>query len=202
MAGLRERAKRAVRAELATVALELFTRRGFDEVTVDDIAHAAGVSKRSFFRYFPAKEDAVFGGVQVMGDDIAEQLTARPAGEGPWESLHAVLREWVARIDSESRAALRLIESTPTLRARFQHRREEARGHIAAALAARTGLDAFTVDLLTSAAGAAIDCASREWLRASTLDGSGPSPDEGSGIDHMSLVDAAFEQLRPACAPS
>ncbi|WP_043618976.1 TetR family transcriptional regulator [Nonomuraea candida] len=188
MAGLRERTRRAVQAELAAVALELFTERGFDEVTVDDIARAAGVSKRSFFRYFPAKEDAVFGGVQVMGDDIAEQLAARPAGEPPWESLHAVLREWVARIDAESRAALRLIESTPTLRARFHDRREQARGHIAAALAARTGLDPFTIDLLTAAAGAAVECAAREWLRA--------GPDAG----HMALVDTAFDRLRPSCA--
>ncbi|GAA2213585.1 hypothetical protein GCM10009850_090480 [Nonomuraea monospora] len=188
MAGLRERARRAVQAELAAVALELFTARGFDEVTVDDIARAAGVSKRSFFRYFPAKEDAVFGGVQVMGDDIAEQLAARPTDEPPWESLHAVLREWVARIDAESQATLRLIERTPSLRARFQQKREEVRGSIAAALAVRTGLDPFTVDLLTTAAGAAVECASREWLRA------GP---EG---DHMELVDTAFTRLRPAAA--
>ncbi|GAA4971593.1 AcrR family transcriptional regulator [Nonomuraea thailandensis] len=188
MAGLRERARRAVQAELATVALELFTERGFDEVTVDDIARAAGVSKRSFFRYFPAKEDAVFGGVQVMGDDIAEQLAARPADERPWDSLHAVLREWVARIDAESRATLRLIERTPSLRARFQHKREEARSRIAEALAARTGLDPFTADLLTAAAGAAVDCASREWLRT------------GSDGDRMLLVDTAFTRLRPSCA--
>jgi AcrR family transcriptional regulator len=188
MAGLRERARRAVQAELAAVALELFTERGFDEVTVDDIARAAGVSKRSFFRYFAAKEDAVFGGVQVMGDDIAEQLAARPADERPWDSLHAVLREWVARIDAESRATLRLIERTPSLRARFQHKREEVRSRIAESLAARTGLDPFTVDLLTTAAGAAVDCASREWLRT------------GSDGDHMRLVDAAFTRLRPSCA--
>ncbi|AQZ65224.1 Transcriptional regulator, TetR family [[Actinomadura] parvosata subsp. kistnae] len=187
MAGLRERARRAVQAELAAVALELFTERGFDEVTVDDIARAAGVSKRSFFRYFPAKEDAVFGGVQVMGDDIADQLTARPAGEPPWESLHAVLRDWVARIDAESRATLRLIERTPSLRARFQQRREEARSRIAAALAARASLDPFTADLLTSAAGAAVDCASREWLR------------RGPDADPAHLLDTAFTHLRPAC---
>ncbi|MFB9530740.1 TetR family transcriptional regulator [Nonomuraea roseola] len=189
MAGLRERTRRAVQAELTAVALDLFTERGFDEVTVDDIARVAGVSKRSFFRYFPAKEDAVFGGVQLMGDDIAEQLTGRPPGERPWESLHAVLREWVARIDTESQA-IRLIESTPALRARFHQKREAVRGRIAQALAARTGLDAFTVDLLTAAAAAAIDCASRESLRTSAAE------------DRMKLVDSAFEKLRPACAES
>ncbi|MEV5894292.1 TetR family transcriptional regulator [Nonomuraea fuscirosea] len=190
MAGLRERTRRAVQAELAAVALELFTERGFEDVTVDDIARAAGVSKRSFFRYFPAKEDAVFGGVLLMGDDIAEQIAGRPAGEPAWECLHAVLREWVARIDAGSRAALRVIESTPALRARFQQKREEARGRIAEALAERSGLDAFTADLLTSAAATAIDCASREWLRG------------GGEDERLELVDAAFERLRPACAGS
>ncbi|MEU6718900.1 TetR family transcriptional regulator [Nonomuraea sp. NPDC046802] len=185
MAGLRERTRRAVQAELAAVALELFTARGFDEVTVDDIARAAGVSKRSFFRYFPAKEDAVFGAVEIMSDDIASQIAGRPTDEDPWESLRLVLREWAARIDAESQA-LRVIESTPVLRARLHQKREELRAQIAEALAARTGLDAFTVDLLTSAAATALDCAAREWFR--------------TGSDRTELVDVAFTRLRPACA--
>ncbi|WP_219825428.1 TetR family transcriptional regulator [Nonomuraea typhae] len=190
MTGLRERTKRAVRAELVEVAQRLFAEQGFDETTVDDIARAAGMSKRSFFRYFPVKEDVVLGEIDFMGERIAAELAARPAGEEPWASLHAVLRDWEQRIDDERQALerLRLIESSPALRARYQQKREETRGHIAQALQARSGLDAFTADLLTAAAGAALDSVARAWTRS---DGR---------ADRLALVDQAFALFTPARA--
>lgn len=178
-----------MRAELTQVALRLFAERGFEEVTVDDIARAAGMSKRSFFRYFPAKEDVVLGGVDAMGDEIAEEIASRPAGEDAWELLHAVLRGWEQRIDTERQTleSLRLITTTPALRARYLAKREETRERIAEALLARPGLglDRFTADLVTAAAGAALDTVSRSWA--------------ASGGDRLALVDQAFALLRPAC---
>lgn len=184
MEGLRDRTRRAVRAELTRRALELFAERGFDETTVDDIAKAAGLSKRSFFRYFPTKEDAVFGGVEVMGERVAEEIARRPAGEGPWECLHAVLRGWEERINAEPEG-MRLIESTPALRARFLQKRDEARALIIEALAGR-GVAVFEADLVAAAAGAALDAVAREWLRT------------GGATDRLALVDQAFTMLRPA----
>ncbi|NUO98245.1 MAG: TetR family transcriptional regulator [Nonomuraea sp.] len=190
MAGLRERTRSAVRAEIAEVALRLFDEHGFEATTVDDIVRAAGLSKRSFFRYFPAKEDVVLGGIDLMGEHIAEELAARPPGEDAWESLRVVLSGWEQRIDAERRTLerLRLIEATPALRAGFQRRREETREIIVAALTARPGLDAFTADLLATAAGAALDCVWRAWAR------------DGDHTDRAALVDRAFTLLRPACA--
>jgi AcrR family transcriptional regulator len=184
MEGLRDRTRRAVRAELAERALELFAERGFDETTVDDIAAAAGLSKRSFFRYFPTKEDAVFGELDAMGEQVAEEIAARPPGEGPWECLHAVLRAWEAPINTHV-GRLRLIESTPALRVRLLHRRDEARTRVVRALAER-GVPDWEADLAAAAAGAALDAVGREWLRS---DGT---------ADRRALVDRAFAMLRPA----
>ncbi|GAA2072739.1 TetR family transcriptional regulator [Streptomyces albiaxialis] len=171
---LRERTRAAVRAELAALALEMFAERGFEETTVDEVARAAGMSKRSLFRYFPTKEDMVLGSAEAMGEAVAAELRARPEGEAPWESLRVVLCGWEERISSsaERLARLRLVEESPALHARWVQRREEARREIAAVLRERAGagagagLDAFSADLLTSAAGAALESATREWLRS------------------------------------
>ena len=96
--GLRERTRRAVRAEIAEVAVDLFVRQGFDGTTVEDIAQAAGMTKRSFFRYFPTKEDVVFDGVDLTGERVVADVAARPVEEDPWDSLHHVLRAWQEEI--------------------------------------------------------------------------------------------------------
>ncbi|MEU7803908.1 TetR family transcriptional regulator [Micromonospora arborensis] len=188
--GLRERTRRAVRAELAQVALDLFAERGFDETTVDEIAQAAGLTKRSFFRYFPAKEDAVFGGVDVTGEQVVEGIRARPADEDPWQSLHHVLRQWERQIHASEQtlASLRLIESTPSLHARLHQKRAQWRRHVSDALRDRPGvrLDSFTAELLTNAASAVLDTVSQEWLRS------------GGTADRAALLDRGFAFLHPA----
>ncbi|OLT10074.1 hypothetical protein BJF79_04930 [Actinomadura sp. CNU-125] len=147
-----------MRAELAELALGLFVERGYEETKVEDVAAAAGLSKRSFFRYFPSKEDVVFGDVEDLADEIAGAVRARPADEPPWTVLRTVLGEWEERIHDAQRdpAVLRLIEATPALRARLHQRRDEMRARVGAALRERPGadVDAFTADLLTGCAAA------------------------------------------------
>ncbi|TDC25753.1 TetR family transcriptional regulator [Streptomyces sp. 8K308] len=187
--GLRERTRRAVRAELARLALDLFTTRGYEETTVEDVARAAGMSKRSFFRYFASKEDVVFGDLELMAARIAEEIADRPADEPPWRCLTTVLAAWQDRIHAGQRelTGLRLIESSPALRARLHQKRDELRALVAEALCARPDarLDAFTADLLTGAAAAALDAAGREWLRG-----------EGRA-DRAALLARAFALLEP-----
>jgi AcrR family transcriptional regulator len=189
---LRDRTRRAVRAELADAAVALFDERGFDETTVEEIARAVGMTKRSFFRYFPTKEDAVFAGVDVLGEQVVEDLRARPADEDSWDSLHQVLRRWQEQIHASGAelAGRRLIESTPTLRARLHEKRERWRHEVRDVLFERSSgaLDAFTADLLTNAAIAVLDTVSREWVRA---DGD---------TDRADLLDRGFAALRPAPA--
>src|SRR5215471_16813418 len=80
---LHERKRQAVRSYLSGVALELLTDRDFESVTVDEIAAAAGVSRRSFFRYFASKEDVVLQYLDQMAERLRDAIVARPAGEPP-----------------------------------------------------------------------------------------------------------------------
>ncbi len=80
---LAQRKRQLVATELTEASLQLFALKGFDAVTVDEIASASGVSKRTFFRYFASKEDVVVQFLAGMGTDIRAALAARPAAERP-----------------------------------------------------------------------------------------------------------------------
>src|SRR4029450_319777 len=88
---LRRRARDAVRAEIAETAFPLLPQRGLHQPTRHDTAAPAALSRRSFFRYFASKEDAVLGMLNAVGDAIAAELAARPAGEAPWTSRRRAL---------------------------------------------------------------------------------------------------------------
>ncbi len=115
-------------AELAAVAMALFLEHGFEETTVDDICAAAEISRSTFFRYFPSKEDALFGQLADTGDTLAEALTARPSDEQLWTAMRRALDPLVAQIEAagaSARRLARLIGGQPALVAR--HREKHAR---------------------------------------------------------------------------
>ncbi|MEE1760388.1 TetR family transcriptional regulator [Streptomyces sp. SP18BB07] len=120
-AGLRDITRHAVSARIAAVAVELFAEHGFDQVTVEQIAAAVGISPRSFHRYFPAKEDTVINDPGQYGQAACDAFTARPRTEPVWTSLReavdVVLRENVS--DSErGKQIMRIIDGSASLRAR------------------------------------------------------------------------------------
>ncbi len=84
---LAQRKRQLVADELTQAALGLLAREGFDAVTVDEIAAAAGVSKRTFFRYFASKEDVVVQFLAGMGADMRTELAGRPVEEPPSTAL-------------------------------------------------------------------------------------------------------------------
>ncbi|MDG4861081.1 TetR family transcriptional regulator, partial [Streptomyces sp. T-3] len=88
---LAQRKRQLVADELTEAALQLLVEKGFDAVTVDEIVAAAGVSKRTFFRYFASKEDVVVQFLADMGTGMRGGLADRPAKERPSVALrHAV----------------------------------------------------------------------------------------------------------------
>src|SRR5438874_4377371 len=124
---VRERTRRAVRGELAQLAVNLFVEKGYDETTIDDLAAAAGMSKRTFFRYFASKEELVMGKYEFFGEQLAEDLAARPAGEPIWASLRQMFGRVVEYFESEARGATviameKIVRDHPTLNASYLER--------------------------------------------------------------------------------
>src|SRR6266699_2675504 len=102
---VRERTRRAVRGELAQLAVSLFVEKGYDETTIDDLAAAAVMSKRTFFRYFASKEELVMGKYEFFGQQLAEDLAARPAGEPLWVSLRQIFGRVADHVENDARRA-------------------------------------------------------------------------------------------------
>jgi AcrR family transcriptional regulator len=80
---LRDRQRAQIRADIRRAAFRLFVERGYDDVTTEEIATAAGVSPRTFFRYVPTKEEVLLAPVRYGGAAIVILLEQRPAGESP-----------------------------------------------------------------------------------------------------------------------
>ncbi|MDW5327110.1 TetR family transcriptional regulator [Plantactinospora sp. KLBMP9567] len=91
--GLRERKKRRTRRALADAALRLFAERGYEQTTVADIAAAAEVSTRTFFAYFPTREDVVFADTDERIAVMRETLTALPGGTPPVRAVHRMVEQ-------------------------------------------------------------------------------------------------------------
>jgi AcrR family transcriptional regulator len=133
---LRERTRRAVQAELVEVAQELFVAQGYEATTVDAIANAAGMSKRSFFRYFGSKEELVLGKYDLMGDQMIAALQDRPDSESVWDSLRRMFDQVAEYTGDASHAPTmtemdRVLTSAPTLRAAYLGRVDQIQERIA-----------------------------------------------------------------------
>jgi AcrR family transcriptional regulator len=143
--GLRERKKARTRDAIIDAALELFERNGFDATTVEDIAAAADVSPRTFFRYFDTKLDVVMARNVDDGGDIEDLLAALPADAGPLEAVHQVMRQKLtSKLDEGDDLVLRemrIVMSTPSLRSICVERFHDHLDGFAAMFAARMGVD-------------------------------------------------------------
>ncbi|MFC8809197.1 TetR family transcriptional regulator [Streptomyces anthocyanicus] len=151
--GLRELKKQRTRDLLLRSALELFTERGYEETTVDDIAEAADVSQRTFFRYFASKEDAAFFVARLAESHFVRAVLARPSEEAPLDALRRALAESWSTIGEAVEQLVplelhmrfyRVIESTPALLAAHLRRATELEEEIARVVAVREGLDVDT----------------------------------------------------------
>lgn len=125
---INDRKQEAVQYEIRSRAFELFVNQGFESTTVEEIAEAAGISRRTYFRYFDTKEDVVILALNLGGDTLEELLRRRPSDEDALTATRQALAELLVHFQSTSEHAweiLTLIQSTPKLRARFLLEREQ-----------------------------------------------------------------------------
>ena len=153
--------------ELEAVALRLFEARGFGDVTVEEIAAEAHISVRTFYRYFPAKDDVMQVRIDRRSEALRAALSARPVDEPPLQSIRVALEEVVS---AEDTALLRrwtaVIEATPSvLRAVLGGIQLKGHRVIAEFLGARLGLpsDALVPTMLAAAVGGVIQAAQTQW---------------------------------------
>ncbi|MFG1927373.1 mycofactocin system transcriptional regulator [Cryptosporangium sp. NPDC048952] len=173
--------------ELERIGLELFTTRGFEETTIDEIAGAAGISRRTFFRYYTSKNDLVWGDFDAELSRLRERLAATPSSV----PMMAALREAVVafnRVDADHvalhRRRMALILGVPSLFAHSTLRFTGWRDVIAEFVGARVGR-ASTELLPQLVAHAALGCAIAaytDWL-------------QHEGTDLEPLLDEAIAEL-------
>jgi len=118
ISGLRERKRAETHARVHGAAMDLFARKGFESTTLDDIASAACVSRRSLFHYFTSKEDIVLSTKAGLGDLLEAAVARRPVDEPLLTMAENALTDMAADFQGPGpRALARLIHETPALRA-------------------------------------------------------------------------------------
>ncbi len=191
MAALRSVARASARKHVVEQALRLFDERGFDETTIDDIAAAVGMSSRSFFRYFPVKEDVVVGDPAPFGALVRDAADSRPMGEPVWQVLRHAFAPIEASAAAETETGLRIMRvmmRTPSLRARNLEKHSAWAEMLVPVIMERVGGPIeerqFRAQTLVHGALACLDVALAEWTLRN-----GTTPVN-------QLLDESFETMR------
>lgn len=183
--GLRERKKQATRRDLTAVALRLFAQRGFDQVTVEEIAEAAQASPRTFYRYFADKSEVLFGEDDRLLAVLRDALAARPPDEPPLEVARHAARALTTALAEvpELPTRQRLVAETPALAARDATKRADWEREVTETLAVRIGEPpgSLRARLLAGTWRICLEAAAALWLQSDGRE------------DPLALIDAAFD---------
>jgi AcrR family transcriptional regulator len=171
--GMRERKKLATRAALSAAALHLALEHGPQNVRVDDIAEAAGVSPRTYNNYFSSREQAIMVALAAeRGARVAAALRKRPADEPLEHAVVGALVEQYSADGEPDRDTLALITSAPALQAEFLDTIAAIERPLAEAIATRTGTGTGTdrqgelgPEVLAAAISGAARVAAERWLQ-------------------------------------
>ena len=192
--GLQQRKRDLVRDALRGAAEGLVSAGRFEATTVAEIARAAGVSRRTFFRYYAAKEDVIVEGSDRLADDLLAAIAKRPLDEPPLVSIQRVLVPLIEGAVAKPeliRGVIRAIRKTSALRRAMLERRNRMEERLAGLLAQRLGTDPMkdsTPALLAFLTRALHDTAFNVWFDQ--------EPD-----DVGAMVDDLFRKLRAVVVP-
>ncbi|MFI6726804.1 TetR family transcriptional regulator [Streptomyces atratus] len=167
--GLRERKKEATRQAVHEATLRLAVEHGFDHVTVEAVADAAGISRRTFSNYFTGKEDALLHGEEQQIRDLVRTVRERPAEETAWAALRAAMTQFAERVappEREWALRTRLAMQHPSLLARQLANHAALERDLAEAVASRQGPSESPVRPLVLAAAflSSLRIAMRMWI--------------------------------------
>ena len=190
VSGLRERKKEKTRDALVASALRQFTERGFDQVTVEEIAASCDVSPRTFFRYFASKEDVLFAESDARRVQLVRALAEQAADASSFEALEAAM-QFLASEYAEQHHVLRarhhIVTATPSLRTRATERQqgwETSIIHELRSSGRASDLNDLDLRLLVAGMITSLRVAVEAWIA-------------GDGSDDLGeLLDYAFERLR------
>ena len=154
--GLRERKKLQTRQRIFDVAQGLFVEKGFERVSVAEVARAADVSEVTVFNYFPSKEDLFFGGMQLYEEQLVEAVRDRAKGESAVKVFRRMLLAGADRLGLKQtavdiRAAGRIISASPSLIAREREMVDRYVVRLAELLAEESGAAPDDVEPLAAA---------------------------------------------------
>jgi TetR/AcrR family transcriptional regulator, regulator of mycofactocin system len=160
--------RRLMEDELIAVARRLFEQRGFDSVSVDEIAVAAGVSNRTFYRYFPAKEEVAVRATERTVEQFAGALAGRLPGQSPLDAIYELLTSRDTEMDEEYVAWLNIASASPSLK--LYHKgvtHDRVCAVLAAAFAEHMGVERATdmrPGVIAAAIMGAMDVALERWI--------------------------------------
>lgn len=201
--GLRERHRRRTAAQLEEVALQLFLERGFDATTVDDIAAAAEVSRRTFFRYYASKEDVLLADHPRRLEELREALAARPPSEPILTALRQALMSMTGTYEEDRDRLLRrarVMRGTPSLQARSLVLQRDWEQAVSEMVAEHLGVDAHG-DLRPVVVAATIMGATRAAFGV-WLEGGGKAHLPTMVAEALDLLDGGLLQMTPAAPKS
>lgn len=186
--GLRERKKRERRQRIEAVAIDRFEANGFDATTIDDIAAAADIAPRTFFAYFPTKEDVVLADYADRLERTTNELARRPPAEPPLAGAEHLVRNGRRRLRGRTRPAhppLRDMAVNPSVQARSLQLQAGWESAVADVLSRRSGAgaDDVTPRLMAATALACMRSSISHWILTGHQE---PLPD---------LVKASFDRL-------
>ncbi|QIS15211.1 TetR/AcrR family transcriptional regulator [Nocardia arthritidis] len=147
----RSRKKELLRAELMITGLRMFEQQGFEQTTVQQIADAVGVSRRTFHRHFPSKEHIVFAYQSSLFGGALDYFARRPLDESALTAMRRAMRDYLldptaaaerARMAEAARQANRIMAANPTVRGADSAGQAQRQRVLAERIAARTGLPA------------------------------------------------------------